>query len=145
MVKRLRSVEPLNHPVDIGARVEAEVTAELLRRGITVLQPYGSNHRYDLVLELGGEFIRAQCKAGRLRNGVVRFSTVSVRSNTRRTVITDYREQADIFLVYCRETGGTYAVPVDDLPVGHGVLRVVETANGQTAGIRWAADYALPA
>ena len=49
--------------------------SELVRRGFTVLLPFGVNQRYDLVLDVGGEFIRGQCKTGRLRQGSVVFST----------------------------------------------------------------------
>ena len=34
------------HPVDVGLRTEAIITAELVRRGISVLQPCGFNRRY---------------------------------------------------------------------------------------------------
>ena len=71
-----------------------------------MLVPFGINHRYDLVLDLEGRFIRAQCKTGRLQRGVVMFATRSVRSNTRRTVTQDYRGDADVFLVYCDATKG---------------------------------------
>jgi hypothetical protein len=50
--------------VDVGLRTEAAVVAHLLRRGVKVLQPNGFNHRYDLVLDLDGEFVRAQIKTG---------------------------------------------------------------------------------
>ena len=73
------------HPVDVGQRTEAVILAELVKRGHTVLVPYGTNHRYDLVLETREGFLRVQCKTGRLRGGVIKFNTVSVRANTRRS------------------------------------------------------------
>jgi PD-(D/E)XK endonuclease len=45
---------------------------------MTVLLPFGVNQRYDLVLDLDGHLVKAQCKTGRLRKGVVSFSTRSV-------------------------------------------------------------------
>ena len=60
------------HPVDVGDRTEAIVIAALVRRGYRVLRPLSSNERYDLVLDLDGEFLRVQCKTGRLRNGAIR-------------------------------------------------------------------------
>src|SRR4029077_4235086 len=68
-----------NHPVDVGQRTEAAVLAELVKRGHRVLIPFGVNHRYDLLLDLGGRFVRVQCKTGKLRRGVIRFKTESVR------------------------------------------------------------------
>jgi hypothetical protein len=95
---KLRLAKPklTNHPVDVGQRTEAAILSELVRRGYSVLLPFGVNQRYDLVLDLDGKFVRAQCKTGRLRNGVVFFSTKSVQSNTRRAVIRNYDGDADV-------------------------------------------------
>jgi PD-(D/E)XK nuclease superfamily protein len=72
-----------DHPVDVGQRTEAIVLAELVRRGYRVLTPFGTNQRYDLAIDLGDRFLRAQCKTGRLRRGTIIFHPRSVRSNTR--------------------------------------------------------------
>lgn len=129
----------------MGQRTEAIVLAELVKRGHTVLVPFGTNHRYDLVLDTKGRFVRVQCKTGRLREGVIRFSTASVRSNTRRAFVRAYHGEADLFLVYCPDTGRVYALSVDDAASSNCALRVSPTANHQAKGIRWAADYELPA
>lgn len=118
--------------------------AELVRRGYQVLVPFGTNQRYDVVLDVDGEFVRAQCKKGRLRNGVVRFPARSVRSNTRGLYFRGYSGEVEIFLVYCPETNQIYAVPVDEVPATDGWLRVHPTRNGQKEGVRWARDYELP-
>lgn len=134
------------HPVDVGERTEGAILSELVRRGYCVLVPFGVNQRYDLVIDLDGEFVRAQCKTGCLRGGVVEFRTRSVRSNTARTATRGYVGEADIFLVHCPDTGGIYSVPVNDAPRGgHMYLRVDPTRNGQTQGVRWAKTYELPA
>ena len=73
---RLKAPEPSSHPVDVGLRTEAAILAELVQRGYQVLVPFGVNQRYDLVLDIEGEFVRAQCKTGRLRDGVIRFQYV---------------------------------------------------------------------
>jgi hypothetical protein len=134
-----------SHPVDVGLRTEAAILAELVRRGYQVLVPFGTNQRYDLVLDLNGEFLRVQCKTGRLRSGAVVFSSRSVRSNTRKTFFRDYDGEAELFLIYCPETEGIYAVPVEEAPAGHGYLRVAPARNRQHERIRWARDYELPA
>jgi hypothetical protein len=126
-------------------RTEAAILAELVRRGYKVLVPFGTNQRYDLVVDLDGEFVRAQCKTGRLRRGVILFSTKSVRANMREVVFRNYSGEVELFLVYCAETSGIYAVPVDEAPEGYGSLRVHPARNGQAEGIRWARDYQLPA
>ena len=133
-----------SHPVDVGLRTEAAILAELVQRGYHVLVPFGTNQRYDLVLDVNGTFVRAQCKKGRLREGVIRFPTRSTRSNSRGTYFRGYSEDVEIFLVHCPETEQIYAVPVDEVPATDGWLRVDPTRNGQREGIRWAHDYELP-
>jgi hypothetical protein len=87
-----------------------------------------------------------QCKTGRLRQGVIRFSTVSTRVNSVRTYIAPYdADQIDLFLIYCPDTGRVYALDVGEAASSNGRLRVDPTANGQAKGIRWAADHELPA
>jgi hypothetical protein len=146
-MRSLPAPGPLSrHPVDVGQRSEAAIFAELVKRGYRVLIPYGVNHRYDLVIDAGDRFLRAQCKTGRLRDGVIHFKTASVRVNTRRTFITPYdAEQIDLFLIYCPETDRVYALDVGEAASGHGALRVDPAANGQAKRIRWAADHELPA
>jgi hypothetical protein len=116
--------------VDVGDRTEAIIIAALVRRGYRVLRPLSANQRYDLVLDLEGEFLRVQCKTGRLRNGAVVFAV----------------DEADVFLVHCPATDRIYAVPVGASGVlKMGSLRVGAPANNQTKRIRWAADHELPA
>ena len=132
--------------MDVGDRTEAIVIAALVRLGHSVLRPLSANQRYDLVLDLGGQFLRVQCKTGRLRNGAIVFSTRSCRSNRNGTYVRSYTDEADVFVIHCPETDRLYAVPVGDSGVLKAAsLRVTAPANNQTKGIRWAADHELPA
>jgi hypothetical protein len=133
------------HPVDVGARTEALILAELIKRGYKVLVPFGHNQRYDLVLDLDGRFLRAQCKTGRLRGGCVIFHAASIRSNRSRTVIRDYKSDVELFIVHCPETNRIYVIPIDDATRTEGRLRIDPTANRQYKRVRWARDYELPA
>jgi PD-(D/E)XK nuclease superfamily protein len=121
------------------------VLAELVERGHKVLLPFGVNHRYDLVIDDGGHFVRAQCKTGRLRRGCVIFHARSIRSNTRKAIDRPYHDEVDLFLVHCPQTERVYAVPVDETTTSDVALRVDPPANGQVKRIRWAADHELPA
>jgi PD-(D/E)XK endonuclease len=56
-----------------------------------------------------------------------------------------YRGEADLFLVYCADTEQVYAVDVEEVGACEVKLREAPTANNQERGIRWAADYLLPA
>jgi PD-(D/E)XK endonuclease len=145
MCSSLAKPIPTNHPVDIGQRSEAAILAQLVSRGYRVLLPFGVNQRYDLVLESDGRFWKVQCKTGRLRNGAVRFKSVSVQSNLSRTRERGYAGDADLFAVYCPENTRVYLVPVDEVSSNINYLRVDPTRNNQTKRVRWARDYELPA
>lgn len=143
--RRMPAPKGIN-PKIIGDRTCAMVLARLLLIYETVLLPFGENQRYDLVVDTESEFLRIQCKTGRLRDGTVRFSTCSStvhhpRPDSRRRL--HYRGQADVFGIYCPETDGVYLVPVEDVPERHGSLRVEETRNNQRSKIRWARNYEL--
>jgi PD-(D/E)XK endonuclease len=134
-----------SHPVDVGQRSEAAILATLVRRGYSVLVPFGVNHRYDLVLDLPNKFVRAQCKTGRLVDGCITFSTKSIRSNRRGVFSKDYVGDADVFLIHCPEVEDSlYVVPVEAAPRHAMRLRVHPVSNGQSQGIHWARDYELP-
>jgi hypothetical protein len=134
-----------SHPVDVGHRTEAAILSELVRRGYRVLLPFGVNQRYDLVLESDGQFLKVQCKTGRLRDGVIRFKSVSVQSNTKCIRARDYAGEVDFFAVYCPENAGVYLIPTDEVTPNVNFLRVDPTRNNQSKRVRWARDYELPA
>jgi len=72
------------HTKVTGDTTEAIILAEFLKAGFPVLIPFGENHRYDLVIEAGGRFLRVQCKTASPcgRNGdnaCVRFHAYSPR------------------------------------------------------------------
>ena len=111
-----------------------------------MLLPFGVNHRYDLVIDLDGRFLRAlNARRADLRNGCILFHAVSIRTNTTKALLRGYRGEADLFLVYCAETEQVYAVDVEDVGACEVKLRVAPTANNQERGIRWAGDYLQPA
>jgi hypothetical protein len=134
-----------SHPVDVGQRSEAAVLAAFVKHGYRVLTPFGVNHRYDFVLDMGERFLRVQCKTGRLRKGVIIYNARSTRVNSRRGYSRGYAGEIDLFAVYCPDTGRVYAVPVELSPAASGWLRIAPPANGQSRRIRWAKDYELPA
>jgi hypothetical protein len=135
--------KPSAHPVDIGQRSEAAILAAFIERGFEVLLPWGTNHRYDMVLDLGDRFLRIQCKTGRLKNGAVEFSARSIRSNTITTLMRSYVGEIDYFAVYCPANRGIYVVPCDETTRNNVYLRIDAATNNQHKRIRWAAGYEL--
>jgi hypothetical protein len=135
---------PSDHPVDVGQRSEAAILAAFIERGFEVLMPWGTNHRYDMVLDLGDRFLRVQCKTGRLRHGAIEFNAHSVRVNTRTSFTRDYLGEIDYFAVYCRATKSVYMVACDAAtPKSVVALRIDPPMNGQHKRVRWAAEYEL--
>ena len=131
------------HTKQKGDVSETQVLAHLVKLGYIVLIPFGENQRYDLVLEDEyREFIRIQVKTGRIRKGAILFNTCSVDryTSTRR----DYKNDVDVFYVYCPENDNIYRVPVNDTPTREMSLRITPTKNCQRIGIRWADDYIEP-
>lgn len=128
-------------PKAIGERTEALCLARLIIAGYAVLQPFGDNQRYDLVVEEDGVFTRIQCKTGQLLDGAVQFATSSVDWYTHERQA--YTGQADVFMVYCPDNETFYWVPIDDVPDSHARLRVDPAKNGQVKGIRWASNYIM--
>lgn len=54
-----------------------------------------------------------------------------------------YTGQIDAFGVYCPDNESTYIVPIADLPVFVGMLRIAPPLNNQSRKMRWANRYLL--
>jgi hypothetical protein len=134
----------VEHPKRIGDRSALAVMLALADVGYELYVPFGENTRSDLVLDDGRRLQKVQCKTGRLRNGAVRFKTCSSYAHHRnpRSSTRPYLAEIDAFGVYCRETGGVYLVPIDEVPLRRqAALRVSEPLNNQRSGIRFAAEF----
>ena len=134
-------------PCTIGTRTEGIVLAALLERGYEVLVPFGNRAKYDFVIDDGARLRRVQCKTAHAGTtyDTVRFVTYSLsasRGGRRRKC--SYRGLIDLFAVYYPPNRSVYLVPVEDAPeCGQCYLRLRPARNGQTRGVRWAADYRI--
>ena len=127
-------------PTDIGARAEAAVASALVRAGKSVFLPvYGVNTRIDLVYADDDVLVRVQCKTSRVVGHVLVFRTCSTTNKQLR----HYKDQVDVIGVYSPTLSLGYLVPVRELPVSYGSLRLAPTRNGQRKRIMWADDYVL--
>jgi hypothetical protein len=136
----------LEHPKAVGDRSQLAIMLALDEAGFAVFLPFGENTRYDLVIDDGTLLGRVQCKTGRLRMGAVRFSACSNYAHHANPKATqrDYLGEIDYFGVYCPQTEGVYLVPIAAVLVRReGALRVDPARNGQSRGIRLAADYEI--
>lgn len=130
------------HPKERGQRSEAAVISAFVRRGLTVLAPFGDNERYDVVIEEAGTFYRVQVKTGRMENGRVQFETRSSGTLTRRVDKQGYEGSVDVFAVYSPDLERTYVVPVSDAPRTSMGLRV-RAPRKRSTRINWAEDFAI--
>lgn len=124
-----------------GELAEAKVLARLLTLEKIVLLPWGDSVRYDLVIDnANGSFTRGQVKTGRWKRGSVVFSTKSVDWYTK--VCKDYKQDVDVFWVYCAHTDQVYEIPIDQITRTEMCLRV-DTVGASRVKTNWAKDYVI--
>jgi|SRR6478752_1089222 len=125
-----------------GEKTEGLILGKLLSLGYIVLMPFGNNQRYDMVVDKGNGFLKIQCKTGRKINGCINFNSCSTNGFTGKSK--NYRGQIDYFIVYCPENNEFYEIPVSDVGIKIGVLRIEEPKR-TTKGckIRWAKEYKI--
>jgi PD-(D/E)XK endonuclease len=131
-----------------GQITEGAVMLSLIRKGKTVLLPYGENQPYDFVIDDGVcGFKKVQCKTARFKNGCVEFNTYSVLRDkiTKGYKRVYYGDKVDFFGVYCAQIDKVYLVPVDGVATSGGLLRVTDRTTAQFGGAasRWAAQYEI--
>lgn len=127
----------------VGDLSELRLMHDLVRAGYLVSIPFGENHRYDLVIEKDGVFKSVQVKTGRMRKGVVLFNCYSSHTHRGGSACRLYINEIDFFGVYCPELDCSYLIPLGDVAVQKGSLRVEDALNGQKRKLRWAERYLL--
>lgn len=144
MSDRISRYEDLQQPQKRGQATEAIIRTAVVVRDIPVLVPPYDNEPYDLVVEVGGQFHRIQCKtAYRKSEGTVAFETVSTRRRRDGCERTGYDGRAEYFAVYDPVNDNRYLVPVSEAATGTMEIRSHEPKNGQGVGISWADEYRL--
>jgi hypothetical protein len=123
-----------------GNEAEAVILAALVRRGLDVLIPFGGGQPYDLVVDLGDELLKVQCKTAWPGNGCLIFNRRTTDHGQGRR---PYFGLADIFGVYFPPTRSVYLVPLDAVAGYRGWLRLEPTRNNQQQGIRYAAEFEI--
>lgn len=128
------------NPKEVGERTEAAILNHFIQKGIPVSLPWGNNRRYDMVIDVDGKLLKAQCKTGTYKNGVVSFSTSSKSGGKERK---DYKGQIDCFLVYCESLNKFYKVDIEGVSnVNTMTLRIDPLKKfGPKSTIKWAKDY----
>jgi prevent-host-death family protein len=134
----------VDNPNHKGNVAELAIATEAAKLGLSVLKPLTEHERYDLVLVIGGQLLRVQCKWGSHRGDIIQVRLrSSYHSPTRGYVVTTYAaSEVDLIAIYCAELNCCYLVPAV-LFEGRATLhlRLNQTKNNQRAALNWAADY----
>lgn len=64
-----------------GNLSEAKILEAFVAAGYLVSVPFGSEHKYDVVVDDSTRLFRVQCKTGRIKNGVLIFNGYSQSGN----------------------------------------------------------------
>lgn len=122
-----------------GNESEAAVLTALIGAGYSVLTPFGDGHPYDLVVGVGQDFLRVQCKTAWAEGGCLIFNAYSTDHGRGPG---SYVGLADLFGVFFPANRTVYLVPVAEFK-SQGRLRLSPTRNNQKRGVRFAADYEI--
>ena len=133
----------MTDPKTKGEISEHICKAELVKRGVTVLEPSVENVRYDFVAEEDGEFYRLQCKTASKRDDKIRFEVRSSQHNNTGGKRKDYKGEIDFFIIYSPDEDSVYLVPIEETGKSAKTLRLEPTKNNQSTGVSMAEDYTL--
>jgi len=108
----------------VGNRSLAEVIKYFLARENQVFVPFGDGGLYDLIVDDGVRLIKVEVKTGKLMKKITKSVVIfNTESHQKRRAI-DCRQSADIFAVFCPQTGNVYIVPASEASSGKHTLTV---------------------
>src|SRR3954451_11991305 len=116
-----------------GAIAEAEISAAAIRLGLFVLRPTPEGRRYDVVLDVGSQLLRVQCKWGRWNGECVVVRTGTSRLTPGGYVRTTYSaDEIDAIAIYCDALNRCFLMPIEEL-AGQSYLhlRIAPSRNNQ--------------
>ena len=125
-----------------GMIAETAIIHECAKLGVGVSRPL-DDERYDLILDLGDELLRVQCKWAPLCRDVIVircYSNRRAREGQRRRRYAS--TEIDAIAAYCPGNGRCYLLSRQlSCDVTQVYLRLAPTQNNQAAGVNWATDY----
>ncbi len=130
-----------------GNVAELAFAFQAAKLGLVVYHPLTEHGRADLVIGLGGCFLRVQCKWGTRKEDVIVFNLKTSRRSRDGYVRTRYNaDEVDAIGVYCEELDSCYLIPIE-IASGKAAmhLRLAPARNGQRAALNWAEQYRLGA
>lgn len=122
-----------------GNIAEMSVATYLIESGWHILFPVGENHRYDLVAEKDGKFIRIQVKYVTPKNGAL---DINCRSSNNWSVLHYTCKDIDVIAAYNSQDKRIYFVPVAMINYSSFKIRLDDARNNQKEKIHLAGDFA---
>jgi PD-(D/E)XK endonuclease len=126
-----------------GNIAEAAIALAATKLGVDVYRPVFEGGRCDMVLGVGDDLIRVQCKwAPRIRD-VALLRCYSARRTANGLLKRIYdRSEIDAFAAYCPDLATCYFLPIELFEGRTEIsLRLNPTRNNQHSGVNWADDY----
>ncbi len=109
----------MDYTKSIGNITELKCLIAFTQMGFDCSIPYGDCSKYDIIVDVGDELLKIQCKSSRhpIDNGVVNkdvivFSCVSQTTNTKKTTRHTYKDKVDYFATTWKDK--VYLIPVDE-------------------------------
>jgi hypothetical protein len=130
----------------IGTVAMLKTAAKFSELGYVVLFPIDEWTRFDFVImNEENKFIRVQAKSAAYQTDSISFRTSTTVTNGGKYIKqTQYtNEDIDLFAIWCPINDGYYMMYVDDVAKGSQMLRLTETKNNQTKGVKFAKDYII--
>ena len=132
-----------SHTKTIGTVGEQVLITEFVKHGIPVFVPVRDNLPIDMIVEIGGRFLRVQVKTTEFAsNGKMVFCT-NISNPFRKTSRKYDESEIDLFGLYCIENGYIGLLKIGECTAKETVIRLNESKNNQKANIKFACDYAF--
>jgi PD-(D/E)XK endonuclease len=130
-------------PDERGTIAETAIIHAATKLRIPVLKPVNDGTRYDLVFELGGRFVRVQCKSAGLQGDVVVVRMRSCRRTRDGYVRRRYSpEEIDAFAAYSHDLDRCFYLPMKIVAGRAQVhLRLGPSRNNQKLLVNWAEEF----
>src|SRR5215216_1095303 len=130
-----------------GAIAEAAITAAAVELGFVVSRPVIEGRRYDLIIDIGPELLRVQCKWAQRKGTVIPVILSTCRHTPGGYVRSTYApDEVDGIAVYCHELRRCFYLPIEAVAGRTGFnLRLAPAANHQEAAINYSDQYAFGA
>lgn len=124
-----------------GNLVELQCIMKFMSMGFECSTPYGNQAKYDILVDIGSEILRIQCKKSRWaddKNSII-FNSSSQTTNTQKTIRHKYTSGQIDYFATCWEDK-VYLIPVDECSSSKS-LRITPKTEKTPASVNMAEDY----